>query len=234
MKWLTQLFGRKPDLTPDQESRLAAWEALPAVGPGAALDSARFVVADVETSGLSLTKDHLIAIGAVAVRAGRIDIGDSFEVVLQQETASHRENILIHGIGGSAQTGGMPPQEALLAFLEYLGKDPLVAFHVVFDETMIKRAVKQFLGFNFKHPWLDLAYAVPALNPELAKKLRALDQWQKHFRIPNYARHNALADALSTAQLFQVAMLQARRKQVLHYKGLQDMEQAQRWVSWEG
>lgn len=234
MNWLSQFISRKPELTPDQESRLAAWKALPAVGPGAELDSARFVVVDVETSGLSLAKDHLIAIGAVAVRAGRIDIGDSFEVVLQQQTASHKENILIHGIGGGAQTGGMPPQEALLAFLEYLDKDPLVAFHVVFDETMIKRAMKQFLGLNFKHQWLDLAYAVPALNPQLAKKFRALDHWQQHFHITNYARHNALADALSTAQLLQIAMHQARRKDIMHYKGLQDLEQAQRWVSWEG
>lgn len=234
MTWLRRFFAAAPTLAPEAAQRLEAWQALPDVDCGAELESSRFVVVDVETSGLNLAKDRLIAIGAVAVCGGRIDFCDSFEVVLQQDTASDKENILIHGIGGSEQTGGMAPEEALLAFLEFIGKDPLVAFHVTFDETMIKRAMKQFLGFNFKHAWLDLAYAVPALNPEYARKYRALDQWQNHFRIVNYARHNALADALCTAQLFQVAVLQARARQVLHYKGLQAMEQAQRWVSWEG
>lgn len=234
MKWFTNLFGRKPELSPEQKSRLAAWQALPAIGPGAELESARFVVVDVETSGLILARDHLIAIGAVAVKDGRIVVGDSFEVVLQQQTASGKENILIHGIGGSAQTGGMPPQEALLAFLAYLGKDPLVAFHVMFDETMIRRAMKQFLGFDFRHPWLDLAYAVPALNPEQSRKRRALDDWQNHFHIQNYARHNALADAHSTAQLFLVALRQARQQRITRYKGLMELEKAQRWVNWEG
>jgi len=234
MNWLSALFSHKPQLDPDLEARLAAWKALPAIGRNANLASDRFVVVDVETSGLILAKDRLIAIGAVAVRAGKIDIGDSFEVILQQETASNKDNILIHGIGGSAQMGGMPPQEALLAFLEYLGKSPLVAFHVVFDETMIRRALQQFIGINFKHDWLDLAYAVPALNPELSKKYRSLDHWQGHFHIQNYARHNALADALSTAQLFLIAMEQGRRHRLTHFKGLVDLEKAQRWVNWEG
>lgn len=233
MSWLGGIFGSKPQLTPEQASRLAAWRALPEVLAAAELASARLVVVDVETSGLNLGRDWLIAIGAVAVRGGRIEVGDSFEVVLQQETASHKDNILIHGIGGSAQTGGMPPREALLAFLEFLGRDPLVAFHVTFDETMIKRAMKQFLGLDFKHPWLDLAYVMPGLNPHLAKKYRALDHWLNHFHIHNYARHNAMADALCTAQLLQIAMEQARRQRITHYRGMMDLEKAQRWVSRE-
>ncbi len=70
-----------------------------------------------------------------------------------------------------------------MAFLDYLGKAPLIAFHVTFDETMIRRAVREYLGFNFKHPWLDLAYVMPSLNPALAKKNHALDDWIGHFGI---------------------------------------------------
>lgn len=234
MNWLSGFFCRKPQLTPEQESRLAAWRALAEARGATELESARFVVVDVETSGLNLSRDWLIAIGAVAVRGGRIEVGDSFEVVLQQETASHKDNILIHGIGGSAQTGGMPPQEALLDFLAFLGKDPLVAFHVTFDETMLRRAMKQFLGLNFKRPWLDLAYAVPGLYPTLAGRFRALDHWLGYFNIQNYARHNALADAVSTAQLFMIAAKEAQQRRILNYQGMQRVEKAQRWASGEG
>jgi DNA polymerase-3 subunit epsilon len=186
---------------------------------------------DVETSGLNLQDDKLISIGAVAVVNGKIALGDSFHVVLQQQEASEKNNILLHGIGTAEQLKGAPPADALLDFLDFLGKDPLIAFHVTFDETMIKRALREYLGFSFKHPWLDVAYVMPGLNPPLAQRYRALDDWIGHFGIRIDVRHNALADALATAQLFQVAIAQASNKEVVNFSGLYDVERAQRWVN---
>lgn len=229
---LSRLFRTAPDLSAEEKQRLDDWRCQPSPAAPAAFSSSRFVVVDVETTGLNLARDRLIAIGAVAVSRGRIEVGDSFEIILQQPTASEKDNILIHGIGGSAQTGGVPPAEALLGFLEFLGKDPLIAFHVTFDETMIKRALSRFLGLDFEHPWLDLAYVMPGLHPELAQKHRSLDDWMGHFAIQNFARHSALADALATAQLFLVAIAHAGQRGIRHFKGLQELEKAQRWVSW--
>lgn len=227
MNLFARFFNAAPVLGTAEKARLEAWRRLPTpVSP-----SSRCVVVDVETTGLNLSRDKLIAIGAVAVDGGRIGLGDSFEIVLQQQASSNRDNILIHGIGGTAQTEGVPPVEALLRFLEFIGKDPLIAFHVAFDKTMIKRAIKHHLGFSFKHPWLDLAYVMPGLNPELAHRLRALDDWTDHFGIQNYARHNALADALSTAQLYLGALQQARHRRIESYNGLQDLEKIQHWHS---
>ncbi|MEW5771305.1 MAG: 3'-5' exonuclease [Pseudomonadota bacterium] len=237
---MTSLFGRLAhalgmrtvDLGEAEARRRDAWSGLPASDLGLAFADARYVVVDVESTGLDLNKDRLIAIGAVAVEAGAIVLADSFEVVLRQERVSDKDNILIHGIGGEAQREGMPPAEALLAFLEYLGNAPLVAFHVTFDETMIRRAMREYLGLDFKHPWLDLAYALPGMLPEHARNYRALDQWLGHFAISNYARHNAMADALATAQLLQCALRLAPARNARSYKDLRDLEQAQRWVSW--
>lgn len=231
MSLWSRWFPGTPPLDPAAAQRLAAWQALTPAGKTVRLDQNRFVVMDVETTGLSLTRDHLIAIGAVAVTEGRIDLDDSFEVVLQQETSSGKDNILIHGIGGTAQVGGIAPVEALLQFLEYLGRDPLVAFHVTFDETMTRRALKKYLGLNFQHTWLDLAYVAPGLYPELARRYRALDDWVEHFHIHNFARHSALADSLATAQLFLVTMETARQKSIEDLKGLIELEKAQRWLS---
>lgn len=228
---LTRWFRSKPQLNPEQLRRFAAWQELPPVALEVPVSATRCVVVDVETTGLNLMQDRLISIGAVAVVNGKVALGDSFYVVLQQRAASEKDNILLHGIGTSAQLEGDPPAEALLAFLEYLGKSPIVAFHVTFDETMIKRALRDYLGLNFRHPWLDLAYVMPGLHPPLARRLRALDDWIGHFGIRVDARHNALADALATAQLFQVAHAHARIKDISSYAGLHDLEKAQRWVS---
>lgn len=185
---------------------------------------------DVETTGLNLITDTLISIGAVAVANGRIVLEDSFSVVLQQQESSGKENILVHGISSTAQREGDDPVEALLAFLEYLGKSRLVAFHVAFDETMIRRAMRQYLGLSFKHAWLDLAYVMPALNRSLMGTHRVLDDWIGRFNIRIEARHNALADALATAQLFQIAIAQAHKRNINDFEGLYDLERAHHWL----
>jgi len=229
-KWLTRWLSRSPQLSARQQQRLDAWQALPRIVLHEPFSSTRCVVVDVETSGLNLLQDRLISIGAVAVVNGQIALGDSFAVVLQQPDASGKDNILLHGISDAAQTGGVPAADALLAFLDYLGTDALIAFHVTFDQTMIQRALRQHLGLIFRHPWLDMAYVMPALYPALAAKFRALDDWTAHFAIQNDARHNALADALVTAQLFQIALARARKKNIADFAAMRDLEQAQRWV----
>jgi DNA polymerase III subunit epsilon len=204
---------------------------LPRLSLSDPVGESRYVVVDVETSGLSLQEDKLISIGAIAVTNGKVALGDSFYVVVQQQAASEKGNILLHGIGTAEQLEGVPPADALLDFLEYVGNAPLVAFHVFFDETMIRRALSEHLAFSFKHPWLDLAYVMPSLNPPLARKYHGLDDWIGHFGIRIDVRHNALADAMATAQLFQVAASQANGKKIADFAGLRDLEKAQRWVN---
>jgi DNA polymerase-3 subunit epsilon len=228
---LRRWFTPHPRLDPQQESRLSAWRELKASGQNKSLESSRCVVLDVETTGLNLMKDTLISIGAVAVVNSRIVLEDSFYVVLQQRESSRKENILIHGISGSVQREGETPADALLAFLEYLGKDPLVAFHVKFDETMIRRAMRQYLGISFKLLWLDLAYVMPALFPDLMHSHRGLDDWSSHFKIRNEDRHNAVADALATAQLLLVAINMVRQTRDSGYEGLRSLERNYRYAS---
>jgi len=228
MQLLKWIFGAKPELSDAQAQRLARWQALPEVDLRSPIDASRYIVVDVETSGLNVNKDRLIAIGAVAVVNGKIALRDSLEIVLLQQRVSDKQNILIHGIGGTAQSEGVPPIDALLTFLEYLGRDPLVAFHVEFDQTMIGRAIREYLGFKLKHPWADLAYVAPALYPELARRCRSLDQWMQHFGIGNYARHSALADAVATAELLLALRQKMETRIAVSFQGLRDMERERR------
>lgn len=203
---------------------MAAWRALPTTTARVPLEQSRLVVVDVETSGLNIHRDRLIAIGAVAVVNGRVALADSLEIVLQQDVVSGKDNILIHGIGGEVQREGVPPAAALLTFLEFVGKSPLVAFHTGFDQAMIGRAIRTYLGFRLDHQWTDLAYVAPTLFARLARSHRSLDHWMEYFQISNYARHSALADALSTAELLLALRPRLKERDADSFSGLRDME----------
>lgn len=200
-----KLFRSAPQHTRPHslQARFEAWQALaPASGDNNVHDS-RLVVLDVETSGLDLKNDTLIAIGAIAIQHGRIVLEDAFDIVLRQEKISSKSNILIHGIAGGKQRSGIEPGEALMQFLEYIGPDPLVAFHVNFDQVMLEKSLKTWLQTDLKkRQWIDLAYLAPALDREHALHHKTLDDWMRVFGIHNHRRHNAVADALATAELF--------------------------------
>lgn len=228
MKGLLAWLGwRRVALTAAQTSQLAAWAALPEPLPDEALDAARWVVIDVEASGLDLRRDHLISIGAVALHGTSLALADSFEVVLRQARASDHANILVHGMGGTVQREGDDPVDALLAFLHYAGKSRLVAFHAVFDQTMIGRALKAHLGLRFKRPALDLAYLAPAMYPEFSARRQGLDDWLARFGIRDIARHQALSDAYSSAQLMQILLQRAQQNGVENCADLIQQAQAQ-------
>lgn len=203
MSLIRRLLGRDAALTDAQRERLAAWRALPEPDLAARAEDARMVVVDVEATGLDLRNDRLIAIGAIVMERLRIDLGQSFYVVLRQAEASSTDNILVHGIGGTAQREGVPAADALLDFLAFAGKAPLVAYHAGFDEGMIRRAMSAHLGEPFRRAWIDLACVAPDALPAEARKRKALDDWLALYGIQVFSRHDAVADALATGQLFQ-------------------------------
>ncbi len=138
-----------------------------------AADDGRWVVLDVESSGLDPKRDRLLAIAAVAVRrdddgAPRVALADSFEVVLRQpEVAVDKANILVHGIGVGAQRQGVEPAQALAAFEQWAGSAPLFGFHVAFDEALIQRAMRAALGRSLPNAWIDLADVAQVVRPDV-------------------------------------------------------------------
>jgi DNA polymerase-3 subunit epsilon len=222
IEWVRRVLGR-PVLPPGVDERLAAWRARPAADERLPLAEGRYVVVDVETSGLNPHRDRLLAIGAVPVAGGRLRPGEGFEVVIRSTERVGRDSILIHGIGPQAQAAGTDPVEALMAFLDYIGKDPLVAYHAPFDQVMLERALRQTLGIGLSNPWLDLAWLAPALVPEARLPRAGLDEWLEHFGLRALVRHRATDDALVTAELLLVLLARARQAGTMTFHGLRTL-----------
>lgn len=201
-------------------SRLTTW----LYGP----DYDRWIIVDVESSGLNARKDRLISIAATAVvfdekRHPRVALSDSFEVILKQPAhvfaALDKSNILIHGIGQGAQERGVEARIALEAFLQYVGDSPLIAFHSWFDETLINRALSKVLGKRTHRRWIDLEHVAAVLHRENHRL--PLDVWLQRYSIVCDQRHQAASDVMATAELFMRLWPMIEKRKAGTWRGIQ-------------
>lgn len=182
--------------------------------PGQAVE--RWLVLDVETTGLDVHRDQLLAIAAMGVRvdwsARRIALqpADSLAVTLRPTQVSDKANILVHGIGVGLQRQGMDPAQAMRTFAQWAQGARLVAFHTSFDRTLLQRYARDHLGRALEADWLDIAHLCTVSHPQV--KARALDDWLAHFNIPCVARHEATADVMAECDLLQRIWPQVARE----------------------
>jgi DNA polymerase-3 subunit epsilon len=174
----------------------------------------RWVVVDLETSGLNMNRDQVLSIGAVVIEDGAIDLSQQFERTLQCSNHKLSPAVLIHGLAPSAIAAGSEPVQALLDFMEFVGDSPLLAFHAPFDQHMLSRALRESLDYRLEHPFLDVAEIAPLLCPQANLRKAGLDDWTRFFGLHAEQRHNASADALVTAELALILFSHARRQQL--------------------
>ncbi|WP_350614318.1 3'-5' exonuclease [Pseudomonas sp. HY7a-MNA-CIBAN-0227] len=213
MSLFSWLRAAKPGLDAGQHARLAQLPPPQALGEGS-LRGQRWVVLDLETSGLNLNRDQVLSIGAVVIEDGAIDFSQLFERTLQRAETKLSPSVLIHGLGPSAIAAGSDPVEALLDFIAFVGDSPLLAFHAPFDQHMLGRALKDSLGYRLAHTFLDVADIAPFLCPQANIREAGLDDWIEHFKLQVGERHHASADALATAELMLILFSRARRQQI--------------------
>ncbi len=228
MSLFARLFRPQVELPERLALRVRAWRERPAADEHASLEVARFVVVDVETSGLDPRRDRLLAIGAVPVEARRLRPREGYEAFVRVDAPSTRENILIHGISPDVQTGGTEPDEALMGFLELAGRDVLVAFHADFDRAVLGRAAREHLGVRLPNDFLDLARLAPVLVPEARLPQAALDDWLAFFGLRAAQRHHATHDALATGELLLILLARAAARGFETLAQLHGLEEQQR------
>jgi len=164
-----------PELSQQQQTRLDLIKTKVATRSSARLATDRIVVVDVETSGLSLADDHLIAIGAIASMADASPSPTALTCCYGRKWPATRPISWCTASAAPHSATACRRRKRYWPFWKYLDGAPLFAFHSAFDETMLRKAYRKFLGFNFRYAWADLAYLLPELFPKYASKCHALD-----------------------------------------------------------
>lgn len=166
----------------------------------------RFVVLDLETTGLDVKKDRMLSLGAVAIENQQIRISERLECFVSQANYTPNESVGIHGITSKTSAGGITEEEVILHLLSFCGQSIIVGHHIGFDLAMINQVTQRLWGKRIKNKAIDTAYLAQRLHPprsfEPAFQAFSLDAVCQQFHIPLEERHTAAGDAFLTAILF--------------------------------
>jgi DNA polymerase-3 subunit epsilon len=164
------------------------------------LSELTYTVFDTETTGLEPSNgDEIIQIGATRIVNSRLLRQEVFDQILDPECPLKPESIPIHGISEDMVRGKPNIDVVLPSFYEFCEDTVLIAHNAAFDMRFLQLKEER-TGIKFSQPVLDtlLLSAVAHPNQESHK----LDVILERLGIQIDSRHNALEDAIATAEVF--------------------------------
>jgi len=212
-------FTRQTPDAPDVVQRY-----LNATGPDerASWRDVPYSVLDVETTGLNSRRDAMLSIGIVDIDDGRIRLDRQWYTLLRppDHVKVSAESIRIHGLLRQDVATARPPEEVLPELLAHLTDRVLVVHFAPIDVDFISRALRSLWGVALRGPALDTIRLAETLyhrqrwttGHDGMQMITALGPLAAQAGLPVYSEHNALSDALTTAQLFLSQAMQMERQ----------------------
>ncbi|ABC80543.1 3'-5' exonuclease [Anaeromyxobacter dehalogenans] len=184
--------------------------------PSPSWDSVVYWALDLETGGLDPRRDAILAVGMVPVRQGSVRLGESFSTLIRPEAAAaaidpgsiRAHQLVPHDVATA------PSLDSVLADVDLRAREGALLVHQAsLDVAFLKRAYRR-CGRRWPEPPVVDTVALlikaakrqrfvnpdaPSMEPDLnllaARRQRGL---------PDYGQHDALTDAVATAELFLV------------------------------
>lgn len=206
------LFGyeaqRKRLLKKAPEGALRDFLSVPFPAANTPISQVPILAVDFETTGLHAINDKLLSVGFVDVIANEIKLGTSYHQIINTNQQLEESNVIIHHITDTQKEQGKPLREVVETLLNALaGKVMLVHFSRI-EQQFLNQACLELYGMHIVFPVIDtLAVAKRRLDKrDIAydpSELR-LSNLRSKYNLPDHYAHNALNDALATAELLLV------------------------------
>jgi DNA polymerase III epsilon subunit family exonuclease len=169
----------------------------------------RYVVVDLETTGLDYKLDRILEIGAVRMVEGQAIA--EFEALVNPGVALRDANVAIHGITDAMVAEAPPLRDVLPGFLDFLGADPVVAHNARFDVNFLTFHARAELGVTLENPAIDTLEIAREVFP--LERAASLERLLELFGEPPRPLHRALEDARALASIApRLLALQSERR----------------------
>ena len=188
-------------------------------------DEVTYWALDLETGGLDSKRDPILAVGMVPIRGGIVHLGEAYRTLVRPRDSGGIDpaSVLAHQLLWGDVAEAPPVEEVLPEVTRRLGDGVLLVHQRAVDVTFLRREFKR-VGIAWPAPrvvdTVDLILRIGRQgNPEIANDQLPLNlsRARRHHGLPEYQAHDALTDAIATAELF------LRLRQLLGARTLRDL-----------
>jgi DNA polymerase-3 subunit epsilon len=192
--------------------------------PNTLFSELELLAVDFETTGLHAVNDKLLSVGFISVKQQQISLKNSYHQIIKTQDDLSADNVIIHHITDQQKEQGAPLREVVEALLKALaGKVMLVHFARI-ERQFLQQACLALYGLAPPFPMIDTLMVAKrqldkrdiAYDPS-ALRLSALRQ---KMGLPNHFAHNALNDAIATAELLMAQVSNLREQKSLTLQDL--------------
>jgi len=179
---------------------------------------------DFETTGLNAKIDKLLSVGFIELKHGQIELKSSYHRIIKNEQLLDKDNVVIHQITDTQKNEGEALSLVVESLLKALAGKVMLAHYSSIELKFLNQACIQLYGLAPIFPVIDtLVIAKRYLDkrdiPYDPSALR-LSNLRHHYKLPSHRGHNALNDAIATAELLIVQLAHQHKREKLTLKDL--------------
>lgn len=179
---------------------------------------ARWLAVDAEMSALEPDRGELLSLGWVAIENGAINLQSAAHHLLQPQH-SVGQSAAIHQLRDCEFTAAEPAAAVLTQLLHAAAGHILVFHNADLDLAFLNRACQLNFGAPLLMPYADTLLLELSLKRRRDQVIQQgdlrLQRCREQYDLPSAPAHNALVDALATAELFLAHICHRSRGQPL-------------------
>jgi len=163
---------------------------------------------DIETTGLDPNKDKIVSIGLVNIERLGINLESCWHEIIKVKKSLNEDSVVIHKITDDQTAVGMALDNVIPKLLERLQGKILLAHNAKVEMGFINKACQNLYNTEFVIPVIDTQLlsirSLDRTNQVYKSNELRLFNLRRTYNLPTYKAHNALMDAIATAELFLV------------------------------
>ncbi|MES9825927.1 MAG: exonuclease domain-containing protein [Candidatus Thiodiazotropha endolucinida] len=161
---------------------------------------------DLETTGLDPNKDKILSFGLVEMKHMTIKLETARHQLITIDEEIPEESAVIHQITDDQAATGVSIQDALQELLHHMAGKVMLVHYSAIEQRFISAACEKLFGAPFVIPIIDTLVLAQRIfehrNHTIQPGDLRLFNLRPRYNLPNYKAHNALSDAVATAELF--------------------------------
>jgi DNA polymerase III subunit epsilon len=197
---------RKRALAKAAPGPLQEYLSTPLISKRSSCEQMVIVALDLETTGLDPLKDKILSYGLVEIQYMKVKLSTSRHQLISIDEEIPEQSAIIHQITDDQAATGIPLEAALPELLQRLAGKVMLVHYAAIEHNFINAACQRLYGAPFVIPTIDTLILAQRIFERRNHTIQTGDlrlfNLRPRYNLPNYKAHNALSDALATAELF--------------------------------